>query len=253
MARPSPEGKADCCAICLTEYAGGDELVRVVPDVPALPGKLLREACGGHLFIVGFHGLVRDPATADLSLVMQGVDGPSLHDYLRLQRRGQPEATARAAMWQLLTGAKGMHESNIVHRDMNPGNILVGDGHRILKICDFELAKYMSEAPPYEPAGTLAYKAPEMLLVLRDSDARVDACSLGCIMAEIIYGRPLFAGSYGREQLGVPDGKTCRGSRPRRLPSMCVLEGSTKPIQLGSRVYFAGELLLTSNAPAAPP
>ncbi|OEL26291.1 putative cyclin-dependent kinase F-2 [Dichanthelium oligosanthes] len=123
----------------------------------------LHEACAGHPFIVGFHGIVRNPSTSRLCLVMECVDGPSLHDYLHHQRRGLPklpEATVRAVMWQLLTAAKKMHDSRIVHRDIKPEKILVGGDHRAVKICDFGLAMSLSEAPPYEQAGTLFYKAP---------------------------------------------------------------------------------------------
>ncbi|KAL6637210.1 hypothetical protein ACP70R_024782 [Stipagrostis hirtigluma subsp. patula] len=186
---------------------------------------LLREArfleeCDGVPFVVGFHGVVRDPATEDLCLVMECV-GPSLHDFLRQRRRGSPplpEATVRAVMWQLLTGAKKMHERGIVHRDIKPENVLLNDDHTVVKICDFGLAMSMSEAPPYEPAGTLWYKAPEMLLEMPDYGALVDTWSLGCVMAELITRKPLFQGFHEDGQLcaifdvlGVPDDETWPG------------------------------------------
>ncbi|OEL26290.1 putative cyclin-dependent kinase F-2 [Dichanthelium oligosanthes] len=190
------------------------------------PEALLREArfhedaCGGgaNPFIVGFRGVVRVPATFDLRLVMECV-GPSLHDLLRQRPRGSPplpEATVRAAMWQLLTGAKKMHGAHIVHRDIKPQNILVGDGHSVVKICDFGLAMSTDVRPPYELAGTLWYMAPEMLLEKPDYDAQVDIWSLGCVMAELINnGRPLFQGFYDQGQLsaifevlGMPDDST---------------------------------------------
>jgi serine/threonine protein kinase len=156
--------------------------------------------------------------------------GPSLHDLLR--QRGPaspplPEATVRAAMWQLLTAAKKMHGGGIAHRDIKPQNILVGDGRSVVKLCDFGLAKSTDERPPYEPAGTLWYMAPDMLLEKPDYDERVDVWSLGCVMAELINnGRPLLQGFYDQGQLcaifdvlGVPDDSTWPGgSRPRRSP-----------------------------------
>jgi len=94
------------------------------------------EACGGSPFIVGFHGVVRDPATSRLCLVMECVDGPSLHDYLDRRRRDPrlPEGTVRAVMRQLLTAGKTMHASGIVHRDIKPHNILVAGDHSAVKI-----------------------------------------------------------------------------------------------------------------------
>ncbi|WVZ59786.1 hypothetical protein U9M48_009885, partial [Paspalum notatum var. saurae] len=186
----------------------------------------LVDACasGGNPFVVTCHGVVIDPATSGLSLVMENV-GPSLSDVLRRHRaaRGPPldEATVRAAMWQLLTGASKMNDdAQIVHRDVKPQNILVGgDGHTVLKFCDFGLAMSMSpsEPPPsYDHVGTLWYQAPELLLEKETYDARVDVWALGCVMAEMINaGRPLFRGSGDDGQLcaifsvlGVSDDST---------------------------------------------
>ncbi|XP_039840943.1 putative cyclin-dependent kinase F-2 [Panicum virgatum] len=171
-------------------------------------GELLREArfldaCDGLPFLVGYHGLARDLATAELCLLTEYVGGPSLRDYLRGRRgrRPLPEATVRAAMWQLLTGAQRMHERRVVHRDIKPANILVGEDHRTVKICDLGLAMHASEPPPYAKVGTLSYMAPEVLLGRADYDARVDTWSLGCVMAELLAGRPLFEGRDEVEQL----------------------------------------------------
>ncbi|CAL4918033.1 unnamed protein product [Urochloa decumbens] len=145
---------------------------------------LLEAASKGNPFVVGSRGLARDPATADLCLVMD-CGGATLRDALRRQLGLLPESTVRAAMWQLLEGAKRMHAAHIVHRDIKPHNILLGDD-RVLRFCDFGLAVHMSEPPPYGQAGTLWYMAPEVLLGMPDYDALVDAWSLGCLSA--IFG-----------------------------------------------------------------
>nr|CAB3498835.1 unnamed protein product [Digitaria exilis] len=174
----------------------------------------LKAASARNPFVVGSRGLARDPATLGLCLVMD-CGGTSLHDALRPQRNGGPplaEATVCAAMWQLLTGAKKMHDAHIIHRDIKPENILVGDD-QVLRFCDFGLAVYMAEPPPYTMAGTLWYMAPEVLLGKPDYDALVDTWSLGCVMAELVGGVALFQGCDEEDQLcaifevlGVPDG-----------------------------------------------
>jgi len=176
-------------------------------QVALLREASLLEASGrDNPFVVGFHGLARRPATMDLCLVMECV-GASLHDLLH-QRRCDgmpplPEATVRAVMWQLLTGAKKMHDAHVVHRDIKPDNILVAEDRSTVKICDFGLAMYMAEPPPYENAGSLWYMAPEVLLGKPDYDALVDTWSLGCVMAELIDGSPLFMASNEADQLDV--------------------------------------------------
>ncbi|CAN6298324.1 unnamed protein product [Urochloa humidicola] len=189
---------------------------------------LFLDACAGNPFVVRSRGLARDPATAELCLVMDYA-GPSLEDILlRLQRRRPhghgsrpppllPEATVRAAMRQLLAGARGMHDdAHVIHRDIKPGNILVED-NRVLRLCDFGLAvsTVSDPPPPYEPAGTPWYMAPEMLLGKPDYDARVDAWSIGCVMAELVGGSAPFQVADDEAQLckifavlGLPDDRS---------------------------------------------
>ncbi|XP_048544449.1 putative cyclin-dependent kinase F-2 [Triticum urartu] len=171
----------------------------------ALHRGLLREACylaacRGHPSVVGLHGIARDPRSGQCSLVLEHV-GPSLAHVLRARRRPFTEEETRRVMRQLLSGAGRMHERGIVHRDIKPGNVLVG-GEGAVKICDLGLAVSMASAPPPRGrAGTRWYMAPEMLLGRPDYDELVDAWSLGCVMAELLAGEPLFPGQNVVDQL----------------------------------------------------
>uniref|UniRef100_J3N0Z4 [RNA-polymerase]-subunit kinase n=2 Tax=Oryza brachyantha TaxID=4533 RepID=J3N0Z4_ORYBR len=89
----------------------------------------------------------------------------------------------------------------MAHRDIKPGNILVGPGCA-LKICDFGMAT--TAAPPYERfmVGTLHYNAPEQLTGKGQYNAQaVDMWALGCVMAELLTGGPAFTSKTVEEHL----------------------------------------------------
>ncbi|XP_024319303.1 putative cyclin-dependent kinase F-2 [Brachypodium distachyon] len=198
------------------------------PDV----GELLREACfmvacHGHPFLVGLHGVARNPDTKEYCLVMNYV-GPTLHETVdrRMERHGHafPEADVRRVMRQLLIGARAMHERRIIHRDIKPKNILIGDDDGV-KICDYGVAMFTAKAElPFAQAGTPSYMAPEVLLEKPEYDERVDLWSLGCVMAELLSGQVLFERDDKMDQLrkifdtlGVPGKRTWQGFKSTLL------------------------------------
>ncbi|KAM0923247.1 hypothetical protein ACQ4PT_005651 [Festuca glaucescens] len=185
------------------------EYCRSVSDGELLREACLMAACLGHPSIVALHGLARAPGTEsdDYSLVMEHA-GPSMDRILRdrMGCTGWPfsEPEARRVMVQLLSGAAEIHRHSIVHRDIKPENILV-DGAGNVKIGDFGSATSVAggqiSADAYYAAGTTKYSAPEMLLETPGYDARVDAWSLGCVMAELLTGEVLFNENSASDQL----------------------------------------------------
>ncbi|KAF0903866.1 hypothetical protein E2562_029955 [Oryza meyeriana var. granulata] len=206
---------------------------------PAGEDGLLREGLflarfRRHPSIVYLHGVARASRSGTWSLVLEHV-GPSLSRVLRERRCGcRPpftEEEVRHVMRQLLSGVARLHKGRIVHRDIKPGNILVGDGGEVVKLCDLGLAMCTAWKPPYQQAGTPGYKAPEMLLGKPDYDELVDVWSLGCVMGELLAGVPLFRGQTGTDQLfriyhllGVP----CRHTWPS-YPSLPLAGGVPLP------------------------
>ncbi|KAK8452944.1 hypothetical protein SEVIR_5G202800v4 [Setaria viridis] len=182
---------------------------------------LLREAalltaCAGNPGVVELHEVVRGGGGTEMDdklyLVMEYA-GPSLHSVVGARRHaGRPlvEDEARRVMRWLLRGVRMMHERGVVHCDLKPGNVLVGkeDGRgrgRAVKICDLGLASSATVPPPDTSGpvqGTLWYMAPEQLTGDTECSAPVDLWSLGCVMAELVAGKPIFQGSDVFEQLG---------------------------------------------------
>ena len=100
----------------------------------------------------------------------------------------------------------------MLHRDLKPGNLLVNADCE-LKICDFGLAR------GYQPGGgatqgkgaanqgfmteyvaTRWYRAPEIMLSFKMYTKAIDVWAVGCILAELLTGRPLFPGrDYGHQ------------------------------------------------------
>ncbi|XP_033252327.1 cyclin-dependent kinase 4-like, partial [Drosophila miranda] len=101
---------------------------------------------------------------------------------------------------ELLTGVDFLHSHRIIHRDLEPQNLLVSaQGH--LKIADFGLAKtYNSEMKLTSVVVTLWYRAPEVLLI-QPYNSSVDLWSAACIIFEMFNRKALFPGTSEKNQL----------------------------------------------------
>lgn len=120
-----------------------------------------------------------------------------LRRYLRQNRKkGLSIGQVKSLLRQLLSGLAYCHGRRILHRDLKPQNLLLRDSGNTLKIADFGLARTFT--PPLKPntheVVTLWYRAPELLLGQRCYNCSVDLWSVGCIMVEMISGRPIFPG-----------------------------------------------------------
>jgi mitogen-activated protein kinase 1/3 len=111
-------------------------------------------------------------------------------------------------IYQILRGLKTVHSADIVHRDLKPANLLI-NANCDLKICDFGLARSVKTSSVEGPkdAGLMTeyvatrwYRAPEIMLSFKMYTKAIDIWSVGCILAELLTGRPLFPGrDYGHQ------------------------------------------------------
>src|SRR5580692_7365163 len=123
------------------------------------------------------------------AIVMELVDGVSLHEMITRQGRTTAEAALVVLKGSLL-GLAAAHQRGIVHRDYKPENVLV-DGDGASKLTDFGIAARAGDRPV--PAGTLAYAAPEQMAGASASPAG-DVYAATATFYECLTGRPPFTG-----------------------------------------------------------
>ncbi|XP_024232912.1 mitogen-activated protein kinase 12 isoform X1 [Oncorhynchus tshawytscha] len=132
----------------------------------------------------------------DFYLVMP-LMGTDLGKLMKMERLSQERV--QFLVYQMLKGLKYIHSAGIIHRDLKPGNLSVNEDCE-LKILDFGLARQTdTEMTGY--VVTRWYRAPEVILNWMHYTQTVDIWSVGCIMAEMLLGKPLFKGNDHLDQL----------------------------------------------------
>ncbi|MFE4373548.1 serine/threonine-protein kinase [Streptomyces sp. NPDC056835] len=139
-----------------------------------------------------------------LALVMDLVEGPDLHRYLRENGPFSPVAAALLTA-QIADALAASHADGVVHRDLKPANVLLkNDGERLHPmLTDFGIAR-LADSPgltrTHEFVGTPAYVAPESAEG-RPQTSAVDIYGAGILLYELVTGRPPFAGATALEVL----------------------------------------------------
>jgi serine/threonine protein kinase len=154
-------------------------------------------------------------------LVMALVRGRTLQEVLADLGR-VPVRQALGWVRGICQALAAAHAAGIVHRDVKPANVMVDDNGEI-KVLDFGIAGYL-EASASElrltrtgemPFGSVLYLAPERFDAA-PGDARTDLYALGCVLYELLTGRPPFTGTAATVLRGHLTETALRPSRLRR-------------------------------------
>ncbi|KAL4324251.1 hypothetical protein GQ457_11G015560 [Hibiscus cannabinus] len=155
-----------------------------------------------HPNVVKLEGLVTSRMSCSLYLVFQYME----HDLAGLAASPAVKFTepqVKCYMHQLLSGLEHCQNRGVLHRDIKGSNLLIDDGG-VLRIADFGLATFFDpkrKHPMTSRVVTLWYRAPELLLGATDYGVGVDLWSAGCILAELLAGKPIMPGRTEVEQL----------------------------------------------------
>lgn len=196
-----------------------------------------------------------------LALVMDLIDGPDLHRYLRDNGPFTPVAASLLTA-QVADALAASHSDGVVHRDLKPANVLLktdADGQMHPMLTDFGIAR-LADSPgltrTHEFVGTPAYIAPESAEG-RPQTSAVDIYGAGILLYELVTGRPPFAGGTALEVLHrhlseeprrpttVPEPlwtviERCLRKEPGERPSAVNLARALRTVAAGVGVHSSG-------------
>jgi eukaryotic-like serine/threonine-protein kinase len=226
--------------------------IKILPDTLSQDGQLLarfeREAkllaSLNHPNIAVIHGLHHSGTTHFLA--MELVAGEDLAH--RIRRGALPVEEVTRLARQVAEAVEAAHEQGVIHRDLKPANIMVSNDAAV-KVLDFGLAKSLEShggsagAPSMSPTltgaatraglilGTAAYMSPEQARG-RAVDRRTDIWAFGCVLYEMLAGRPVFPEETISDTLAAvlktdPDWSALPSGTPdalRRLAQRCLIK-----------------------------
>jgi len=158
-----------------------------------------------HETIIKLWNVLKADNDRDIYLVFEFMD-TDLHAVIRANIL--EEVHKQYITYQLLKALKYMHSAGMLHRDMKPSNMLL-NSDCLVKVCDFGLARsiqslsssHISNPVLTDYVATRWYRAPEILLGSTKYTKGVDMWSIGCILGEMLGGKPIFPGTSTMNQL----------------------------------------------------
>ncbi|KAF5837823.1 kinase-like domain-containing protein [Dunaliella salina] len=138
---------------------------------------------------ITLHEVVRDPDTKTPSFIFEFVDAIGFREL----QASVTDLDVRGGVYQLLRALNYCQGGGIMHRDVKPGNVLIDHKTKELRLIDWGLADFYHPGKEYPVrVATRFYKGPELLVDIRDYDYSLDVWGVGCMMAALIFKKPVF-------------------------------------------------------------
>lgn len=172
--------------------------------------KLLRYF-HNHENIISILDKVRPPSIDQMKAVylIQELMETDLQKVINNNQQSLTDDHIQYFTYQILRALKPVHSARVIHRDLKPSNLLL-NSNCDLKICDFGLSRCLASSSDVrenlvgfmtEYVATRWYRAPEIMLTFQEYTTAMDIWSVGCILAEMVCGKPLFPGKDYHHQL----------------------------------------------------
>lgn len=117
-----------------------------------------------------------------------------------LKKRKPSTRLVKVLFYQLCLALEHIHSKKICHRDLTPNNVLISASGE-LKMADFGSAKILdTDHVSMSYICSRYYRAPELLMGATNYTTKIDIWSAGCILAEMLMGKPIFAGVDTQDQ-----------------------------------------------------
>ncbi len=185
--------RAVAVKVLRSEYTGDQTFRTRFRTEAQLTGRLLHRNIAA---LYDYGEVVSDDGEPCAYLVMELVDGEPLSALLEREGRLSPERVLDV-VGQTAAALAAAHAAGVVHRDVKPGNVLVGrDG--VVKITDFGIAWSAASAPltrTGQVVGTASYLSPEQAGGGKAGPAS-DVYALGMVAWECLAGRRAFDGEH---------------------------------------------------------
>jgi serine/threonine protein kinase len=208
-ARDNQTGDVVALKRCLPHHEASDGF----PTTTLREITLLKEiqASGGHQHIVALKDITVSSSRSGVFLVFEYAehDLATLIDNHYKQHQSSPfrESEVKKLMQQLLDALRFLHARCIIHRDLKCSNLLYNHKGEV-KVADFGLARRIGRDNDINDHSKLTpkvvslwYRPPELLFGLERYDEGVDNFGAGCIMGELLLGKPVMDGRNDMDQL----------------------------------------------------